>query len=108
LNTKIFFLELLPVAEKIGKRIAALKEAACKAGIPVVYVNDNFGRWKSDFHTIIEYVIKENKPGKIYLSFLLIHILNFSGKALVELLLPTEDDCMYKKNSKSLFYFSLE
>ncbi len=57
------FLELLKVAEKIGKRIAALKEAASKAGIPVIYVNDNFGKWKSDFHNVIEYVIKENKPG---------------------------------------------
>jgi hypothetical protein len=87
LNTKIFFLELLPVAEKIGKRIAALKEAACKAGIPVVYVNDNFGRWKSDFHTIIEYVIKENKPGKIYFSFLLIHILKFFRKSFSRIII---------------------
>jgi nicotinamidase-related amidase len=60
---KLFFLELLKVAEKIGQRIAALKEAAHKAGIPVVYVNDNFGRWQSDFRNVIEYVIKENKPG---------------------------------------------
>ncbi len=72
-----FFLELLPIAEKIGKRIAALKEAALKAGIPVIYVNDNFGRWKSDFHNVIEYVINENKP----------------GKRLAELLQPQEDDC---------------
>lgn len=69
---------MLKVVETIGKRIAALKAAAHRAGIPVVYVNDNFGRWKSDFHNVIEYVINENKPGK--------------GLAL--LLQPEEDDCM--------------
>ena len=70
-------IELLKVTEKIGKRIAELKQAAYKAGIPVVYVNDNFGKWKSDFHNVIEYVINENKP----------------GKPLAELLPPQEDDC---------------
>jgi len=34
--------ELLKVVEKIGKRISILKQAARKAGIPVIYVNDNF------------------------------------------------------------------
>ena len=72
--------ELLKVVNKIGQRIAALKAAAHRAGIPVVYVNDNFGRWKSDFHNVIEYVINENKP----------------GKALAQLLQPEEDDCKSK------------
>ena len=82
------FVELLKVAEKIGKRIAALKEAAQHAGIPVVYVNDNFGKWKSDFHNVIEYVINENKP----------------GKALAELLQPMEDDCRFSLHSPSYLH----
>jgi len=72
-----FCLELLKVAEKIGKSIASLKKAARKYNIPVVYVNDNFGKWKSDFHSVIESVIKENRPGiKIPKSFssLFIHL----------------------------------
>ena len=76
--------ELLLVAEEIGKRIAKLKEAAHKAGIPVVYVNDNFGKWKSDFHHVIEYVINENKP----------------GKPLAQLLQPQEDDCEKNYNKR--------
>ncbi len=80
----LLLLELLKVAEKIGRRIAALKEAARKAGIPVVYVNDNFGKWKSDFHHVIEYVINENKP----------------GKSLAELLQPEENDCKYQSIEK--------
>ncbi len=70
----------MQVAEKIGQRIAALTQAARKAGIPVVYVNDNFGKWKSDFHNVIEYVIHENKP----------------GKPLAQLLLPEETDCKFQ------------
>jgi nicotinamidase-related amidase len=79
LNTIFKIVELLKVAEEIGKRIAALKEAARKAGIPIVYVNDNFGKWKSDFHNVIEYVINENKP----------------GKPLAQLLQPEDDDCKF-------------
>ena len=83
-----FFIELLKVAEKIGKQIAALKEAARQAGIPVVYVNDNFGKWKSDFHNVIEYVINENKPGRV----------------LAELLQPQEDDCRFWRPFTFLLY----
>ena len=64
LRRENFILELLKIAEKLGKQIASLKEAARKVGIPIVYVNDNFGKWKSDFRNVIENVIEENKPGK--------------------------------------------
>lgn len=57
-------LELLQNVEQIGKNIASLKIAAQKAGIPVVYVNDNFDKWKSDFRHVIEYVQQEDKPGR--------------------------------------------
>jgi nicotinamidase-related amidase len=87
-NILSFFVELLKVAEKIGRRIAALTEAARKAGIPVVYVNDNFGKWKSDFHNVIEYVINENKP----------------GKPLAELLQPQDNDCKFESIEKRNAY----
>ena len=32
----------------IAENIAALKRHARQAGIPVIYVNDNFGKWQSD------------------------------------------------------------
>ncbi|CAF0973410.1 unnamed protein product [Rotaria sordida] len=62
--------EILKVVEQIGPHIAKLTQAARKAGIPIVYVNDNFGKWKSDFHNVIEYVINENKPGKHFAQLL--------------------------------------
>lgn len=37
------------------RKIAALRKRAWRAGIPVVYVNDNFGRWQSDFRSQVEH-----------------------------------------------------
>ena len=33
----------------LADSIARLKGRAKAAGVPVIYVNDNFGRWRSDF-----------------------------------------------------------
>lgn len=41
--------QLLHLAIPAGRTIAALKQRARTAGIPAIYVNDNFGRWRSDF-----------------------------------------------------------
>lgn len=64
MSTVIIDLELLKVAVDIGRNIARLKNAAREVGVPVIYINDNFGKWKSDFRTVIKSVINENKPGK--------------------------------------------
>src|ERR1051325_10943505 len=45
--------ELLELAMPVGRNIAELKRRAKAAGIPVIYVNDNFGRWQSDFKKIV-------------------------------------------------------
>src|SRR5438876_11237171 len=41
--------QLLKCARPTARNLLRLKRRAQKAGVPVVYVNDNFGRWKSDF-----------------------------------------------------------
>ena len=41
--------QLLKYARPMARNLLRLKRRAQKAGVPVVYVNDNFGRWKSDF-----------------------------------------------------------
>jgi len=41
--------ELLRLAQPVGKNIAGLKKRVKAAGIPCIYVNDNFGKWQSDF-----------------------------------------------------------
>src|SRR6478609_5407922 len=41
--------QLLRFAEPMAQQIALLKQRARQAKIPVIYVNDNFGRWRSNF-----------------------------------------------------------
>ena len=43
------FEQALPMAD----RLAAFARRAREAGVPVVYVNDNFGRWRSDFRALL-------------------------------------------------------
>src|SRR5438094_10316791 len=42
----------------LADSIARLKRRAKAAGVPVIYVNDNFGRWRSDFRALIEHCSK--------------------------------------------------
>src|SRR6266567_2639308 len=48
----------------MARRIAALKGRARAAGIPAIYVNDNFGRWQSDFHRVIEHCLHDGVRGE--------------------------------------------
>ena len=48
---------MLPRALTAARAIAALKRRAHSAGAAVVYVNDNFGRWRSDFHQTLEHCL---------------------------------------------------
>ena len=56
---------LLERALPMAERIADLKRRAKRAGVPVVYVNDNFGRWQSDFTRIVEYCLGDTPGGKM-------------------------------------------
>jgi len=76
--------QLLPAAE----RIAALKARARKAGIPVIYANDNFGRWRSDFREGVEHCLRDG----------------VRGQPVVEALRPAEDDYFVLKPKHSAFF----
>jgi nicotinamidase-related amidase len=78
--------ELLRLALPVGRNIAKLKKRAKAEGIPSIYVNDNFGRWQSDFKKIVS------------------HCRNTRGKSFVEMLLPDEDDYFVLKPKHSGFY----
>jgi nicotinamidase-related amidase len=54
----------LPMAE----RIAALQRRARRAGIPTVYVNDNFGAWHLGFRELVEHVRSGRAPGRALLD----------------------------------------
>ena len=80
--------QLLRLALPIGKKIAELKKRAKEAGIPSIYVNDNFGRWQSDFKKIVAHCKEENSRGRRF----------------VELLAPDQDDYFVLKPKNSGFY----
>jgi nicotinamidase-related amidase len=69
-------------------KIAALKRRAVEAGVPVIYANDNFGRWRSDLSAVVERCLE---PG-------------CKGKPLCETLRPGEKDYFVLKPKHSAFY----
>src|SRR5919199_4445555 len=44
--------------------IATLKRRAKAQGIPIVYANDNFGRWRSNFPSLVDSCLQDGVPGK--------------------------------------------
>ncbi len=79
---------LVPQVLPMARRIAELKRRAREAGIPVIYVNDNFGRWKSDFRRVVEHCLHDG----------------VKGEELVRILQPGEDDYFVLKPKHSAFY----
>jgi len=79
---------LLREARPAASRIRALAVTARRAGIPVVYVNDNFGRWRSDFRAVVAHCLGRRMP----------------GRKIVELLRPEREDYFVLKPKHSGFY----
>ncbi len=80
--------ELLRYARPMAERIAALKRRAKGAGLPTIYVNDNFGRWQSDFNKQVDHCLNDR----------------VRGRPLAELLRPDEDDYFVLKPKHSGFF----
>jgi nicotinamidase-related amidase len=77
---------LLRFATPMARAIAELKRRAQRHQIPCIYVNDNFGRWRSDFKSQVDYC------------------LDGRGKEIVELLCLIESDYFVLKPRHSGFY----
>jgi nicotinamidase-related amidase len=80
--------DLLEHAFPMAKRIAALVDRARKCEVPIVYVNDNFGRWRSDFNAQVEHCLTEE----------------CLGRSIARLLKPTPDDYFVLKPKHSGFF----
>ena len=48
----------------MATRLAALKRRAAAAGVPCIYVNDNFGQWRSDFRQTVAHCTARSSPGR--------------------------------------------
>ena len=79
--------QLLKHARPMARILLRLKRRAQEAGVPVIYVNDNFGRWKSDFRRTVDYCARHGGGGDI-----------------VKLLRPEEDDYFVLKPKHSGFF----
>ena len=55
---------LLKHALPMARSLARLKKRAAAAGVPVIYVNDNFGRWQSDFHKQVQHCLEDGVKGE--------------------------------------------
>jgi nicotinamidase-related amidase len=73
---------------RVATRLASLRDRASRAGLPVVYVNDNFGLWRSN---VTELVQRCSAPG-------------VPGAPLVRLLQPQPSDLFVLKPTLSGFY----
>lgn len=82
--------KLLKHALPAARKISALKKRLRSKNIPAVYVNDNFGRWRSDFRTQIERCLSGDN----------------AGAAVASLLIPAESDYFVLKPKHSGFYAS--
>ena len=80
--------ELFQRALPAAKSIARLKNRAHEAGVPVIYVNDNFGRWRSDFKRIVTHCLRDD----------------VRGRPIAKLLAPDEDDYFVLKPKHSGFF----
>jgi nicotinamidase-related amidase len=78
------FENALPAAKKLSKMRARAKDA----GVPVIYVNDNFGKWRSDFRQQLGHVLEDG----------------VRGEPIARLLEPDEDDYFVLKAKHSGFY----
>lgn len=54
---------LAPRARRMAMALEGLKARAERAGIPSVYVNDNFGRWRSDLQSLVSHCLEVDNAG---------------------------------------------
>jgi nicotinamidase-related amidase len=76
--------QALPIAPKLVR----LKKRTQAAGVPTIYVNDNFGLWRSDVAKLLDYCIR---PEAI-------------GRSFVEQIQPDKNDYFVLKPMHSGFY----
>ena len=83
-DAQMMLIQALPIAP----RIARLKARARAAGIPVIYVNDNFGQWRSELAKLLAYCLRPQALGRQF----------------VEQIRPDKDDYFVLKPRHSAFY----
>ena len=79
---------LLKYALPMASALAEFKARAKAAGIPAIYANDNFGRWRSDFRSLVKHCVGKGTR----------------GRPIVRQLQPEPDDYFVLKPKHSAFF----
>jgi nicotinamidase-related amidase len=79
---------ILRHALKIAPNIARLKSCARRAGVPTIYVNDNFGDWRSERSALLKHCLRRNAKGAKF----------------VKRIQPDQEDYFVLKPMHSAFY----
>ena len=77
-----------PFAREMSRHLAELKARAKTLDIPIIYVNDNFGQWRSDFQSLVDHLLNDGVRGEF----------------LARELHPQKDDYFVLKPKHSGFY----
>jgi nicotinamidase-related amidase len=80
--------QLLKQALPIAAPLARLKQRARRAGVPTIYVNDNFGQWRSNFSQLLAYCLRPEATGRDF----------------VDQIKPDAEDYLVLKPKHSAFY----
>lgn len=80
--------KLLRAAQPIARNVVRFKKRARAAGVPTIYVNDNFGQWRSDFRQLVQRCLHDK----------------VRGEPIVRLLAPDEEDYFVLKPTDSAFF----
>ena len=79
---------LAPHAVRAAMRARELKRRLSRARVPVIYANDNFGRWESDFRAIVETCLARGG----------------ASRELAQIMMPEPDDRSVLKPRHSAFF----
>ncbi len=82
--------QLLAHALPAARALSTLVRKARRLGVPVIYANDNFGRWRSDFRAVVQHCCGRS----------------VRGGQLSRLLRPKRDDYFVLKPKHSAFFAS--
>ena len=75
-------------SEKIAPRIKDLANTCREKGVPVIYCNDNWSQWQSNFEKITQHCTSDDSP----------------GKTMSKILQPDEEDYIVIKPKHSAFF----
>ncbi len=80
----------LETAVPAARAIARLAARCRRLGVPVIYANDNFGRWRSDLRAVIQHCLRAD----------------VRGRPIARLLRPRRRDYLVLKPKHSAFFAS--